>query len=66
MHRVKILLDAFGAGVMMHLVMKFPTQNVSSLTGAQGTGAGAFGSVSSIGLIIGVLVLGLIPGCGPP
>ena len=49
---------------MMHLVMKFQTSNDALTTDGCNTVGRAFES-SSV-LIIGVLVLGLIPGCGPP
>ena len=49
---------------MMHLVMKFQSSNEATNPGGSTVGVRAF--ESSLVLIIGVLVLGLIPGCGPP
>jgi len=65
MRRVKFLLDASLQRAMLHPVMQFPTSNVALLSDGENTIGRAFGSPSN-GLIIGVLVLGLIPGCGPP
>jgi hypothetical protein len=50
---------------MMQLVMQFPVSNGAFTTDGNDTAARTFETLSS-GLIIGVLVLGLIPGCGPP
>jgi hypothetical protein len=51
---------------MLHLVMQFQSSSEESTTDGNNVGGGrAFESLSFV-LIIGVLVLGLIPGCGPP
>ena len=51
---------------MLQLVMQFQTSNEAFTTDGNSVGGRAFGSSLSFGLILGGIVLGLIPGCGPP